>query len=671
MLRLVHDLKTNTYEHVDFQPVETSNRPRLTEHFDNQLVRSLDFVDHTDSNNKYQSLRRHALTQAIHSWDVSDNVRPVFSNPCYDLAPLFRRNGDFGRHMKRSYLDIAKNQNERQAFIEVQAANARLTEHTYSAAMSDEDICQLAKAKSRSFAKQILSIEGESHQFAKACELLESLGLSFREELIAQKSSSGELYSLVNRVCDEIFLRRQLRKKCAFTVEQVARDLALVQAKKQVYCSDFSILRQRERIASNEQVLENTIVFDEDDLENWFTIAELSKKSISNPELRRGEMFTRLRGFEEIAQESDHEAVFYTNTAPSRFHPVSKGEINPKWLKAGKPTAKQAHNHLINVWQELGKIVDKKDIKVYGMRIAEPHQDGTPHHHFLLFMRPEHRETVTNEFKRLAMQDSPSERGAKKYRFTAKVIDWKKGSAIGYVAKYLSKNIDGQHIDSDKGSRLNGIEAAERVVTWARVNQIRQFQFIGGPSVTVWREMRRLRDEFKEDSTVLSDITETEHYMLEKIRKAADVGDWKDFCGAMGGVFVKRKDQPVRVQYNAPDAIEKLLTSGEFSPTRFGDAAQGRVSGLLFKNVFLATRFRNWKTQNKEQFLAAQKTIMKGTADFFDALEAEAEYTRMAEERYAQYEEYVAYIEELQALVLLGDIEGACLVGAAPPDMRH
>nr|MBF4371067.1 replication endonuclease [Vibrio anguillarum] len=119
-----------------------------------------------------------------------------------------------------------------------------------------------------------------------------------------------------------------------------------------------------------------------------------------------------------------------------------------------------------------------------------------------------------------------------------------------------------------------------------------------------------------------------------KIRKAADVGDWRDFCLAMGGVFVKRKDQPVKLQYNAPDAIERLLASGEFSPTRFGDAAQGRVSGLMFRKVFLCTRFRSWQTENKEKFLAAQERIMSSVVDFYDALEVEKEYERMCDKRF-------------------------------------
>ncbi|WP_162046381.1 replication endonuclease [Vibrio taketomensis] len=589
------------------------------------------------------------------------------------------RHGDFSRHMTRSFLDVCETKHTLEALQVIEDANQRLLINQKSAAMSDDEIVQLAHNKSKQFKREIESIPCDASgcapsvfkRFHVATQLLDSIGLCFRPELVKSKALHGELFSLVNRACDEIFLRRQLRKKYAYIVEQVARDLALVQRKKQVYCSDFSVLRQRERNSSNRIALENTVAFDVDNADNWFTLAELSDKSVSNRDIRRGEMFVRLRGFEEIAKENGYCAMFYTSTAPSRFHAVSKGQVNPKWIDAGKPTAKEAHQYLISVWQSLGKILPKKDIKVYGMRIVEPHQDGTPHHHYLLFMLPEHRDIVTSEFKRLAFLDSPKELGAKKHRFTAEYIDPAKGSAVGYVAKYLSKSIDGKHIDSDKGSSLNGIDAAERVVAWSRVNQVKQFQFIGGPSVTAWREMRRFREEFKEDDTVLSDLSETEHFLLEKIRKAADIGDWKDFCYAMGGVFVKRKDQPIRVQYDAPDAIDKLMQSGEYSPTRFGDAAQGKIAGVMFRKVFLCTRFRHWETENKEKFLAAQKRIMTGVVDYFDALEREKEYHRMCEQRYEEYEQACAYYEELECLMLFGDFNEAHWTGSSPSSGTH
>lgn len=287
------------------------------------------------------------------------------------------------------------------------------------------------------------------------------------------------------------------------------------------------------------------------------------------------------------------------------------------------------------------------------MRIVEPHQDGTPHHHLLLFMEKSARKFVTSEFRRLAMADSPDEKGAKKARFKAEVIDWSQGSAVGYVAKYLSKNIDGQHIDSDKGSSLSGSDAAERVVTWARVNQIRQFQFIGGPSVTVWRELRRLRDEFKEDDALFTDLSQDEHFLLEKVRRSADEGDWKAFCYAMGGVFVKRKDQPVKAEYSVSTSIEKLISSGgEYSSTRYGDMAQARLNGLMFHKIFIATRFRTWKTENKQQFIRAQQGIMSNVVDYFDALEREKEYERMYDDLYEQYEKHLALYDEMEALLL-------------------
>lgn len=111
--------------------------------------------------------------------------------------------------------------------------------------------------------------------------------------------------------------------------------------------------------------------------------------------------------------------------------------------------------------------------------------------------------------RQYALEEDGNEAGADKYRIDVKEIDPKKGSATGYIAKYICKNIDGSHLDVGVYGE-NPIEAAQRVDAWRSVWGIRQFQFIGGASVTVWRELRRLPEN--------KDLPEK----FEAIREAAD-----------------------------------------------------------------------------------------------------------------------------------------------------
>lgn len=642
MRESVFDLQTQRFETVDFQAVQTLNTaPHV---YDNQLVRPFTYVDHS---NPSLSPRRQALLSQIHSVDASDNVT-LKPSLCTELYAATRRHGDFAPYMVQAFTNITKQKDAMTALSMIREADERLRSGGVRVTRTDEEVVELAKAKSKAFSKILCRIDDIEARFAKAEILLSGLGLSFREELVKRMKKSGQLESLCNRACCDKWLRRQLRRQYFAEVEAVARDLLLVNAKENPYCSLHSVKTLQMRNAETLQALSNTVCYVEDDPETWFTLQELSAKSTANPVIRRAEMFVRLKAFEEICKDSGHVAMFYTVTAPSRFHVYQGDKVNPKWEKAGKPTAIQAHQHLMHVLDAFRKDLDKQDVKIYGLRIVEPHHDGTPHHHMLFFVHPDHKDLVTRTLKHHALADSPNEKGAKKYRFKAEEIDFKKGSAVGYVAKYLSKNIDGQHIDKDRNSDKSGQEAAESVVSFNRVNGVRQFQFYGGPSVTSWREMRRFREEFKEDDAVITSnqFTKEEHFVLESIRRAADIGDFKAFVMAMGGVFVRRNDQTIRPVY-----AKKIDVAGLFKQTRYGDEMSAAIQGVLFKGKTIPTRFKDWKFENKRNFVRGIRNIMNGTKMVFETLEDEFEYHRMQLEEFQRLQDEAFFMMQDYASV--------------------
>lgn len=304
------------------------------------------------------------------------------------------------------------------------------------------------------------------------------------------------------------------------------------------YCSDPCFREWVAQKKANFEFLQAMELEDQDTGERS-SLLDKVMGSTSNPKIARHELMVRMRGFEDMANDMGLVGMFYTLTAPSRYHSthVKSGKRNDKYRDV---SPRHTQKYLCKVWARVRAKWGREGIRAFGFRVAEPHHDGTPHWHLLLFLHPEEVEFATAVFHKHALKEDGNEPGAQEHRFTVTPIDEKFGSATGYIAKYISKNIDGYgmdgELDDESGQPVK--EMAKRVRAWASRWNIRQFQQIGGAPVTTWRELRRLGNR----ELVL-------HPEIEEARAAADAADWPGYNHAQGGPLVSRDCLRVRLSY--------------------------------------------------------------------------------------------------------------------------
>ncbi len=354
--------------------------------------------------------------------------------------------------------------------------------------------------------------------------------------------------SLARMLCADWWYRKLWQMRCEWREEQL-RAVCLVNKKASPYVSYETVIHKREQRRKSLEFFQSHELVNADG--DTLDMEDVVNASSSNPAHRRNEMMACVKGLELIAEMRGDCAVFYTITCPSRFHAtLNNGRPNPKWTSE---TVRQSSDYLVDTFAAFRKAMHKAGLRWYGVRVAEPHHDGTVHWHLLCFMRKKDRRTLTALLRKFAIRQDRSELGNNTGpRFKSELINPRKGTPTSYIAKYISKNIDGRglakEISKETGKSLR--DSAEHVSAWASLHRVQQFRFFGIPGRQAYRELRLLAGQAaRAQSDKKAGAPVLENARLDAVLAAADAGCFATYIMKQGGVLVRRKHHLIRTAY--------------------------------------------------------------------------------------------------------------------------
>lgn len=295
-----------------------------------------------------------------------------------------------------------------------------------------------------------------------------------------------------SKISDEMWWRRALARRVRRGRERLALAAGLVSARRANYCSDLGLLERGEQLQRWAQFAEKHCIVD-----TKTGLKRALRDLVRSGAARTAELLCITAGMDKMAAERGWTWVMVTITLPGEWHPAPEfAGADHAWNGA---TPDLALERLLHLTTNARKNLDRGGVAHFALRVVEPHRDGCPHVHLLLYCDAGQQTRIEGIFRK---QFS----GPKQAQFT-----WSDGRASGasYVLKYLKKNLRGQ----DGG-------AADRVDAWRATWRIRAFAFWGLPHASAWRELRRLN-------------TQPDDPVLRAAWRAARAGDFHRFWHAV------------------------------------------------------------------------------------------------------------------------------------------
>jgi hypothetical protein len=300
---------------------------------------------------------------------------------------------------------------------------------------------------------------------------------------------------------------------------------------------------------------------------------------------RRAQLYTVAKAMEFEGERRDFTAFFITLTLPGEYHPFTTGKLdknghypnarpNPNWNPAYGPAAQWAE--LQGRWATIrGRLADHVALREWwGISVPEPHQDGTPHLHIMVWMPRSFEQRGmrrTAHVLRDILRDVAPDRQGRLEIVRKRVL--KNGKTTGaspasYVMKYVMMSLDDEATQAARG------EDAERHRAWASTRGLRRMRLVGvHGSLRIWQRLWTARED---EYDTMPPTAQTAWDYMRRSEVCADEADamadtpWEREIPAMRRRQAEAAADALREIGGLPGGERRLKLGYEESETEYG-----------------------------------------------------------------------------------------------------
>lgn len=205
---------------------------------------------------------------------------------------------------------------------------------------------------------------------------------------------------------------------------------------------------------------------------------------------RYAQLLAISKGLGEAAGAAGMEARLITVTLPSIYHRASGTGKNryPNPHRKGNTTPKEEHQMLQDAWARCRRQLckDRLNIETAWVRATQPHVNGTPHWHIVLWAPSSRWDELEAELYRHMVEgiadreDAPTD-----HRLRIDMLQGGTDGAIAYVSRCIA------YIARCVAERHGGGDEADAASAWASTWGIRRYQCSQDSHATAWRFLAR------------------------------------------------------------------------------------------------------------------------------------------------------------------------------------